>query len=208
MKQTLFVASACVVLATAALAQTSPAQSPPAQSPSPQAPAAQAPAPQSPSSQAAPGQTAPSRSAAAESSTPSTADFVNKAGISGIFEIQSSRMAMRKHAPADRKFAEHMVRDHQRIAEQLKQIVRKQRVDAQVPKALDDQHQKMLDQLRGENGASFEKDYDQMQKEGHEQAVALFQAYAQNGDNPALKNWAAKTLPTLKEHLSMAEKLT
>ena len=203
MKQTLIVASACLVLTASALAQT-----PTSQSPSPQGPAAQTSAPRSPPSPAASAPTAPSRSSTAQTSTPSTEDFVKNAGISGIFEIQSSRMAMHKRAPADRKFAEHMIRDHQRIASQLKQIVRKQRIGAQVPNALDDQHQKMLDQLRGQNGTSFENDYNQMQKQGHEQAVALFQAYAQNGDNPALKKWAAKTLPTLKEHLSMADKLT
>ena len=38
-------------------------------------------------------------------------------------------------------------------------------------------------------------------------ASALFDAYAKGGDNPELKGWAGKTLPHLKEHLSMAEKL-
>jgi len=31
--------------------------------------------------------------------------------------------------------------------------------------------------------------------------------HAQTGDNPDLKQWAAKTPPHLQEHLSMAEKL-
>ena len=47
-----------------------------------------------------------------------------------------------------------------------------------------------------------------MQLNGHKQAVALFEAYAKSGDNPALKSWAAKTLPHLQEHLAMAEKLS
>jgi putative membrane protein len=38
-------------------------------------------------------------------------------------------------------------------------------------------------------------------------AVALFDAYAKGGDNPQLKGWAGKTLPHLKEHLTMVEKL-
>ena len=40
----------------------------------------------------------------------------------------------------------------------------------------------------------------------HRDAVALFEAYAKAGDNAELKDWAGKTLPHLKEHLSMAEK--
>jgi putative membrane protein len=40
---------------------------------------------------------------------------------------------------------------------------------------------------------------------GHQQAVKLFQSYAQNGDDKQLKEWAQQTLPTLQEHLRRAE---
>jgi sporulation protein YlmC with PRC-barrel domain len=40
-----------------------------------------------------------------------------------------------------------------------------------------------------------------MQFEGHQKAVALFEGYAQNGDNPQLKQFAQQTVPTLREHL-------
>jgi putative membrane protein len=46
-----------------------------------------------------------------------------------------------------------------------------------------------------------------MQLKGHQDAVALFEAYSKSGDNADLKKWAAKTLPHLKQHLSMAQKL-
>jgi putative membrane protein len=185
MKRALLLAGACVFLAAPALAQTQ--TSPP---------------------QAAPSTASPAPSTTADSATPTTADFVKNAAISGMFEIKSSELALRKHARPDRSFAEHMIHDHERIAAQLKHMVRADRVDAQIPTKLDDEHQKMLDQLRGENGAQFDKDYDQMQQQGHQQAVSLFQGYSQNGDNPALKSWAAKTLPRLQEHLDMANKLS
>ena len=35
----------------------------------------------------------------------------------------------------------------------------------------------------------------------------MFDAYAKGGDNAELKGWALRTLPHLREHLSMAEKL-
>jgi putative membrane protein len=41
----------------------------------------------------------------------------------------------------------------------------------------------------------------------HQDAVALFESYAKGGDDPELKKWAAKTLPNLKRHLTMAQKL-
>ena len=51
------------------------------------------------------------------------------------------------------------------------------------------------------------QDYDQTQVKAHQDAVALFDAYAKGGDNAELKGWAFRTLPHLREHLSMAKKL-
>lgn len=202
MKRVLLLAGACVILTAPACAQTP--KSSPAQT--------QQAAPQR--AQTAPQNAAPSpntnNSADANSAggtSASTADFVKNAAMSGLFEIRSSELAMHKRAPQDRRFAEHMIHDHERIGSQLKHIVRADHINAQVPSRLDDQHEKMLQQLRGESGQTFEKDYDKMQQQGHQQAVSLFQAYAQNGDNPALKQWARRTLPELQNHLSMSQKL-
>lgn len=149
----------------------------------------------------------PSNASQSSQNAPSTADFVKDAAISDMFEIQSSELALRKHARPDRRFAARMVHDHEQTSAQLKRLVRRDRINAQIPTKLDDEHQKMLDQLRGESGQQFDKDYDQMQQQGHEQAVSLFKDYSQSGDNQALKRWAARTLPKLEDHLSMAQKL-
>ncbi len=41
----------------------------------------------------------------------------------------------------------------------------------------------------------------------HESAVALFSEYAKNGEKGELKSFAAKTLPTLEEHLAEVQKM-
>jgi putative membrane protein len=138
----------------------------------------------------------------------STQDFVNKAAISDMFEIQSSQLAQQKDKQKlDKKFAKHMIKDHTKTTKQLKTMVESGKVKAELPTALDSEHQQKLDKLKGLSGKEFDQAYDQAQKEGHAQAVAVFQDYARSGDNPQLKQWAKKTLPTLKEHLSMAKKL-
>ena len=58
------------------------------------------------------------------------------------------------------------------------------------------------------NSGQFDQDYVQAQLQAHQDAVALFTAYSRNGDNPALKSFAAKTLPTLKHHLTQVEALS
>ena len=138
---------------------------------------------------------------------PSTQDFVNKVAISDMFEIQSSQLALAKQADADTKpFAEKMVQDHQKTSSELKALV-DGGVKATLPTALDTQHQKMLDELKTKNGKDFDASYDQTQVKAHQDAVALFDAYAKGGDNSELKGWASRTLPHLREHLSLAEKL-
>ncbi|HEY6466706.1 MAG TPA: DUF4142 domain-containing protein, partial [Candidatus Acidoferrales bacterium] len=53
----------------------------------------------------------------------------------------------------------------------------------------------------------FSSDFDSMQISAHKDAVSLFERYAKGGDNPKLKDWAGKTLPTLQHHLEMAQDL-
>jgi putative membrane protein len=138
----------------------------------------------------------------------SAQDFVNKVAISDLFEIQSSQLAQAKNADADTKpFAEKMVSDHQKTSSELKALVDSGKVKATLPTSLDAEHQKMLDDLKAKNGNEFDRSYDQIQLKAHQDAVALFEAYSKTGDNPELKSWAATTLPHLKEHLSMAQKL-
>jgi putative membrane protein len=59
--------------------------------------------------------------------------------------------------------------------------------------------------LKSKSGKEFDRAYDQMQLQAHEEAVALFEQYSQSGDNPDLKSWAAKTLLHLKEHLTRSK---
>jgi putative membrane protein len=144
----------------------------------------------------------------AGTSAPSAQDFVNKVAISDMFEIQSSQLALAKQADADTKpFAEKMVQDHQKTSSELKALVDGGKVKATLPTALDSQHQRMLDELKAKNGKEFDASYDQTQLKAHQDAVALFDAYAKGGENAELKGWAFRTLPHLREHLSMAEKL-
>jgi putative membrane protein len=49
--------------------------------------------------------------------------------------------------------------------------------------------------------------YAQQQVDGHQAAVDLFKKYADRGDDPDVKQFAEKTLPTIQHHLDEAKKL-
>lgn len=101
-----------------------------------------------------------------------------------------------------------MIPDHEKTTAQLKSLVESGKVKAEIPTAMDDAHKSKIDELKGEEqGDEFDEDYDEMQVEAHEDAVSLFERYAQGGDNADLKAFAAETLPKLQHHLEMAKAL-
>jgi putative membrane protein len=138
---------------------------------------------------------------------PKTEDFVKEVAISDMFEIESSKLAQTKGNADTKAFAGQMVTDHGKTSTELKGLVSGGKVKAELPTALDSSHQSKLDKLKGLNGADFDKQYGSDQRSAHKDAVNLFERYAKGGDSAELKNWAGKTVPALKHHQEMAEKL-
>ncbi len=139
--------------------------------------------------------------------TPTTVDFVKEAAVSDMFEIQSSQLAQERGNTSEKPFAATMIKDHQKTSEELKAMVAGGDLKAELPTALDSSHQSKLDKLKSLDGADFSSRYDSDQLSGHKDAVSLFERYAKGGDDPKLKAWAEKTLPTLRQHLEMAQSL-
>jgi putative membrane protein len=139
---------------------------------------------------------------------PKTEDFVKEVAVSDMFEIESSKLAQTKGNATDKAFASQMVTDHTKTSTELKGLVSGGKVKAEIPAAMDASHQSKLDKLKGLSGADFDKQYASDQVSAHKDAVNLFERYAKGGDNSDLKSWAGKTVPALKHHLDMAQKLS
>jgi putative membrane protein len=133
-----------------------------------------------------------------------TATFTTTVPSANQFEIESSKLAEQKNVAADVKdFAELMVKDHTKAAEDFKAALDRSQTTASVKPsgpALLPKDQTMLDQLKGLDGDAFQAKYIVLQSEAHKQAVALFSSYALSGDDPALKEFAKKTLSMLQMH--------
>jgi putative membrane protein len=139
---------------------------------------------------------------------PKTQDFVMKAAQSDMLEIESSKLALQKSdSDKTKKFAEQMVKDHTATSAELKGLVSGGKVKADAPAALDKAHKDKLDKLAKLQGKDFTKEYNDMQLSAHKDAVSMFERYGKEGDNADLKAFANKTLPHLKQHLTMAEDL-
>ena len=137
---------------------------------------------------------------------PKTEDFIREVAISDMFEIEAAKIAQEKGNADEKKFAQQMITDHTKTSGELKDMVRAN-MESDLPTALDDSSQKKLDQLRNTRSQAFASVYDPMQVSAHKDAISLFERYANGGEDPKLKDWAGKTLPTLQHHLEMAQQM-
>lgn len=144
----------------------------------------------------------------AQGTASSTEEFVTKAGVANAFEMDSSRMAVEKaQDPEVKEFAEKLITDHEKAGEELLSTVDQTRINTPVPEGVDAKHKDMIEKLEAASGAEFDQLYVDMQVQAHEEAVELFRSYAENGDQPQLKEFASSNLPALEEHLEMAKEL-
>jgi putative membrane protein len=103
-----------------------------------------------------------------------------------------------------REFAQRMVTDHTKANQELTTIATAKGLAP--PKNLDSEHQAHLKMLREKNGAEFDKAYSEHMKMDHSKAISLFEG-ASRSDDSSVAGFAKKTLPTLKEHKQLAQKL-
>ena len=138
---------------------------------------------------------------AANSAMPTdAAGFAGAVAASDMFEIQSAELAAEKAQSADVKsFAAQLRTDHQKSTAELKTAAASSNVT--VAPALDEEKQGMLDKLKAASGADFDRQFVEMQKTAHQNALNLLQNYASSGDNPALKDFATKASKVVQGHL-------
>jgi putative membrane protein len=131
-------------------------------------------------------------------------EYVTKAAIGDMFEIASSKEALKNSKNAQVKtFATRMIKDHSAGSRTLKNIIQANELPVAVPTKMDDDHQAMLDKLKSAQSADFDKLYTDMQMKAHDEALALHQGYAENGKEPKLKAFAKKTAGIVQTHIQL-----
>ncbi len=144
---------------------------------------------------------------AAAQDTPKDEDvtFVMTAASAGMWEVQSSQLAAEQaKSDAVKAFARRMVEDHTKANKELMDVAAKKNV--KLPAGLTKKHADMLAAVANAK-QDFDAQYAKAQAAAHEEAVALFEREAKDGKDADLKAFAEKNLPTLKDHLKMAQDL-
>ena len=147
------------------------------------------------------GSTAPADATAASG-------YATNAALGDMFEIESSRLAVEKaKSPEVKKFAQMMIDAHTKTTDELKSVLSSAKLQVTPPKALDERRQGMVNDLQKASATEFDKTYLDQQTKAHSEALDLHKNYADNGDDAALKAFAAKTAPVVQQHLDEAKKL-
>ena len=130
--------------------------------------------------------------------------FVEKAAAGGAAEVEGGKLAEQR-ATNDKvkQFGARMVQDHSKANDELKQIAAGKGL--QLPSSPDAHHHQEMAKLQRLSGAEFDRAYMDHMVKDHKQDVAEFKKQADSGKDPQIKAFAAKTLPTLQEHLKLAE---
>lgn len=136
--------------------------------------------------------------------SPDDKEFLSKAGMGGLAEVQMGNLALQKASSADVKaFGQRMVTDHSKANEELQALATAK--GAALPTELTGEMKDAYDHLNGLSGAEFDKAYMKHMVEDHEKDVAEFDKASTSATDADLKAWAGKTLPTLQSHLQNAK---
>ncbi len=137
-----------------------------------------------------------------------TADrqFVKKAAEGGLAEVQLGQLATEKAAsPEVKQFGQRMVDDHTKANDQLKQVASEEGVT--VPDKLSAKDAATKARLEKLSGKAFDRAYMHDMVVDHTNDVSDFRMESKNATNPAVKNFAKETLPTLESHLKEAKSI-
>lgn len=164
---------------------------------------------QTPDSRNPPGSAnAPDTQNAPEASEPaiSSADrkFVQQAAEGGMAEVAAGKLAQEQGQSAQvKEIANSLVEDHTKANDELKQIAAAEGID--LPADAGMKHQNALAKLEQEPAEDFDRSFLRQQEKMHRQALSRFEKAAERSENQAIKQFAAKTVPSLREHLDAIE---
>jgi putative membrane protein len=130
--------------------------------------------------------------------------FVKNIAQDGMAEVELGKLASGK-ASGDqvKQFAQRMVTDHQKAGDELKSLAQTKNIT--LPTELPAKAVALRTKLEKLSGDAFDRAYMNEMVMGHRKAVTSFRTESTSGKDPDVKQWAAKTLPTIEQHLEQAQ---
>lgn len=136
---------------------------------------------------------------------PSDVHFIQEAGTAGENEVALGQLGSTNGKSGDtQSFGRQMVTDHTRANEKLTAIAVKKGTSIPSAPVAETRETERIGKL---SGGAFDQAFAKKMVADHQKAVALFEKEAKESKDQDLRAFATETLPTLRHHLTMAEKL-
>jgi len=139
----------------------------------------------------------------AQATSAADKNFIMKAAMGGQAEVELGTLAQQKAVnPKVKALGERMETDHKKANAELQKIATQKSVT--IPGGLSKEHQALKTRLDKLEGANFDQAYAAAMVDDHTKDIKEFEAASKSAD-PAVKDFATRTLPTLREHLKLAQ---
>jgi len=133
-------------------------------------------------------------------------EFVTKAAQGNSAEVELGKLvAAKTKDPNVKQFAQMMVKDHTAALNELQELAQSKNLN--FSSDLPDDAKALQEKLSSDTGKQLDKDYIDNMVEDHQKDVQEFKDESEKAKDPDVKQWAAKTLPTLQRHLDKAQQI-
>ena len=131
--------------------------------------------------------------------------FLTAAGMSDVYEITSSQIALQKSQnPALKRYATELIGHHTMTTNTALKAAKAGGVSPPPP-VLNAQFRALISELQGAGPADFDRLYIGQQIPAHQGALDLQTAFSQDGDVAPLRTAAKGALPIIRKHLAEAQ---
>ena len=132
--------------------------------------------------------------------------FLREAAGVNLMEIRLGQLAQSKASNAAvKQFGQRMVNDHTRLEQDLSSMVSGNGIA--LNPALTSAQNDNINRLQNLSGPQFDQAYMSMMIQGHQTDVAQFDNQSRNADSPQVRDFAARSLPVLQQHLTLAQQV-
>jgi putative membrane protein len=132
--------------------------------------------------------------------------FLQEAAGVNLMEIRLGQLAQSKASNAAvKQFGQRMVNDHNRLEQDLISMVSANGI-ALNPTLTSEQNDK-INSLQNLSGPQFDQAYMSLMIQGHQTDVAQFENQSRNAASPRVRDFAARSLPVLQQHLTLAQQV-
>lgn len=131
-------------------------------------------------------------------------DFAFTAALANMTEIGASQMAPKHTSSADVLNLAGMINQHHTMAMNDLMAIMRARGMA-IPGDISPSERHLMDRLGTDYGFEYDQDFvRRVGVQAHQNDIAYFQDQMPRLGDPELRNWAARNLPLMQQHLNMA----